>query len=345
VNTCVRIIAGGSALLLLLAGCTADENESAQPTTMKAQSTESTQKSFEEVVRDVLPSVVQIDTSQGLGSGVVYDDDGHIVTNAHVIGRARTFEVTFATGGNPMPASLVASYPPDDLAVIKVDGELPVDPASFGDSSKLAVGELVLAMGSPLGLSASVSDGIVSATGRAVSEPASETSPGTTIPDMVQTSAAINPGNSGGALVDMDKRVIGIPTLAATDSQLGGAAPGIGFAISSNTVKRIADQIVKDGRVTNSGRAALNITARTVADSQGEAVGVGVVDVTADGAAAKAGIRPGDVITEVDGDQTTSVAGLNQVLVSLKPGDEVAVTFLRDSETEEARVTLGELGG
>lgn len=341
----VRAVLWCGAVGALLGGCTSSDSGGSDGSPTNAAAAEpvsDTERSFEEVAREVLPSIVQINTADGLGSGVVFDDQGHIVTNAHVVGSAETFEVSFVTGGSPAAAKLVASYPPEDLAVIKVDGELPVEPASFGDSSKLVVGQLVLAMGNPLGLSASVSNGIVSAVGRTVTEPATATSPATTIPDMIQTSAPINPGNSGGALVDMSNKVIGIPTLAATDQEMGGAAPGIGFAISSNTVKRIVDQIVRDGEVTDSGRAALDILARTVADRDANPVGVGVVEVNPGGAAAKAGIKAGDVITKVGDTETPSVADLNGVLASLSPGDKVTVTVLRDSETMTEQVTLGE---
>ena len=135
-------------------------------------------------------------------------------------------------------------------------------PAQFADSSKLQVGQIVLAMGNPLGLASSATDGIISAVGRTVSEPAGSGSPGATLPDAIQTSAAINPGNSGGALVDLTGDVVGIPTLTAADPQLGGAAAGIGFAIPANIVTDVTRQIVKNGHVSNSHRAALGVPCR-----------------------------------------------------------------------------------
>lgn len=155
----------------------------------------------------------------------------------------------------------------------------------------------MLAIGTPLGLASSVTEGIVSAVGRTVSEPSGQGSPGATLPDTIQTSASINPGNSGGALVDLAGRVVGIPTLAATDQQLGGAAPEIGFAISSNTARLIAAQLAKSGTVTDSGRAALGVQVSTVVGADGAPAGTGVVSVTDGGPAAKAGIAAGDVIT------------------------------------------------
>ena len=146
--------------------------------------------------------------------------------------------------GAPAAARLTGSYPADDLAVIQVTGAAHLVPARFADSSKLQVGDIVLAMGNPLGLASSVTDGIM-AVGRTVSEPQEAGSPGATLPDVIQTSAAINPGNSGGALADLAGQVVGIPTLAAADQQLGGAAPGIGFAIPSSIVTDIAGQIIR----------------------------------------------------------------------------------------------------
>src|SRR6266566_8820059 len=183
-------------------------------------------------------AVVEIETSAGLGSGVVYDGKGDIITNAHVVGNFKTLKITLANG--TYDGTLVGSFPANDLAVVHVKGTTP-HPATFADSSKLQVGDFALAIGNPLGLRSSVTEGIVSSLGRTVSE-----GNGIALSSVIQTSAAINPGNSGGALVDLEGRVIGIPTLAALDPQLGGSAPGIGFAIPSNVVSDIAGQIVKN---------------------------------------------------------------------------------------------------
>jgi putative serine protease PepD len=195
------------------------------------------QSAFVEVVRSVSPSVVQIEDQRGLGSGIVLDSAGNIVTNNHVVSGSSSFTVT-ASNGTRYPAKLVGSFPPDDLAVIRVSGAR-LKPAVFAASSKLEVGDLAIAIGNPLGLRSSVTEGIVSAFRRAVPEGG-----GVTLPSVIQTSAEINPGNSGGALVDIQGRVIGIPTLAAIDPELGGSAPGIGFAIPSDLVLDVAGQIV-----------------------------------------------------------------------------------------------------
>ncbi|MGV9456014.1 S1C family serine protease [Streptomyces sp. NPDC003635] len=301
------------------------------------------QDDYLKVIRDVLPSVVQIEARRDLGSGVVYDDEGHVVTNAHVVGDERTFTVTTANSETELTAKLVYAYPDQDLAVIKLD-RIPegLRAAGFGDSSKVEVGQIVLAMGSPLGLSSSVTQGIVSATGRTVTEGGSGGT-GATIGNMVQTSAAINPGNSGGALVNLDGEVIGIPTLAATDPDLGGsAAPGIGFAIPSSMVRTVADQIIKDGRVTDSGRAALGITGRTVVDDDYRAAGVAVVEVKDGGAADRAGIRPRDVITGLGDTDITTLTSLAEALASRQPGGRTTVTYVRDGGEKTVDVTLGE---
>lgn len=160
---------------------------------------------------------------------------------------------------------------------------------------------------------------------------------------MVQTSAAINPGNSGGALVNLDSQVIGIPTLAAIDPNMGNsAAPGIGFAIPASMVRTVADQIIKDGKVTDSGRAALGITGRTVVDDSFQPAGVAVVEVKSGGAADKAGIEPGDVITKLGDTGVTTITTLSEALAADKPGQKTSVTFTRNGSTKTVDVTLGE---
>ncbi|MHA6793433.1 S1C family serine protease [Pseudonocardia bannensis] len=302
----------------------------------------SLERQYTDVVNKVLPSIVEIQSPAGTGSGVVFDSDGHIVTNAHVVGRESRFSVRLSTGTQQLPATLVSSYPPDDLAVIKIEGGSNLRPARFGRSADLQVGDIVMAMGAPLGLEASVTDGIVSAVGRTVPEPPSEDSPGTVLRQAIQTSAPINPGNSGGALVSLDSQVIGIPTLAATLPQLGGTAPGIGFALPSDLVTDLATQIVANGRVVNSHRASLGASVQTVTDPDGKPIGVGIVAVQAGGPAATAGLQPGDVITAIDGNAVTDVITLQAVLAQHEPGDTVQVTVLRTGGAVTVPVVLGE---
>jgi putative serine protease PepD len=293
------------------------------------------QQAFVAVVDKVGPSVVVIETDSGLGSGVVFDDKGDIVTNAHVVGNSTTFKVTTAAGDR-LDATLVGTFPPNDVAVIRAkDGNL--TPATFGDSSALVVGDIVLAIGNPLGLQSSVTDGIVSATGRTVQEPG-----GAALPNTIQTSAPINPGNSGGALANLAGEVIGIPTLAASDPQIGGTAPGIGFAIPSNIAKDLAQQLIDNGRVVNSHRAYLGIRAADVQSGQG----VLVYSVEQGGPAAKAGLPEGVLITSVAGQPTPDAGTLAAVLATLEPGRTVPVeTLSRAGSTKTYQVTLGELPG
>ena len=191
-----------------------------------------------------------------------------------------------------------------------------------------------------------MTDGIISAVGRTVSEAQEAGSPGATLPDVIQTSAAINPGNSGGALVNLADQVVGIPTLAATDQQLGGAAPGIGFAIPSNIVTDIAGQIIRTGHVTNSHRAALGLRVQTVTGPDGQPAGVGIATVTPGGPAAKAGLQPGDVITAINGTATPDTEALAAVLAGLRPGQQVTVSVTKaDGSTATVHTTLGQLPG
>jgi S1-C subfamily serine protease len=214
------------------------------------------QEEFVSVIQRVLPSVVEIRTNAGPGSGVVLDADGDIVTNAHVVAGASSFQVLSATAAvsgssasssAPRPAVLVGSCPADDLAVIRVDADAGLHPATFANSASVTVGDIVLAIGSPLGLGGSVTEGIVSAIGRSVAEPASAGTQAAVLTDTIQTSAAINPGNSGGALVSIDGEVIGIPTLAAVNRGAGGAAPGIGFAIPASIAVSIGRALAGTG--------------------------------------------------------------------------------------------------
>ncbi|WP_329458231.1 S1C family serine protease [Streptomyces sp. NBC_01497] len=355
-------LTAGLCAAALVSGCTAAARTSATPVAPIAahsasaanerdavprRVTNELQTDYENTIKNVLPSVVQIEAGNALGSGIVYDSAGHIVTNAHVVGSKKSFRVTVATREQPLTARLVSSFPQQDLAVIKLES-VPkgLKGARFGTSSKVAVGQIVLAMGSPLGLSSSVTQGIVSAVGRTVTESAGQGGgTGATIANLVQTSAAINPGNSGGALVDLNSEVIGIPTLAATDPDIGSggsAAPGIGFAIPVSTVKTVADQIIKTGKVTHSGRAALGITGRTVLGADLEPTGVAVVSTTKSGGARAAGLKAGDIIVKLGSERITDIASLSEAIAGDKPGQQVTVTYLRGGASKTAKVKLSE---
>jgi S1-C subfamily serine protease len=341
-----------TATAIVLAGCGAGNTaaQSRSGTAAPPADAPALEQTFVSVVAKVLPSVVQITTDRALGSGVVFDSKGDIVTNAHVVGQATKFQVRLADSPRTIPATLVGAYPPDDLAVIRLDEPPPsMHPAHFGDSTKLRVGQIVLAMGNPLGLTGSVTNGIISATGRTVTEPAGS-GPGATLPESIQTSAAVNPGNSGGALVDLAGDVIGIPTLAALEPQsegLGGAAPGIGFAIPSHLVTDIAGQLLAhDGHVVNSHRAALGVRVVTVVGPDGQPAGVGVLSVTPGGPAATAGVQADEVITAVNNIPVHQTAELSEVLANLDPGQRVPLTLVTaDGGTRTVTVALGQLPG
>lgn len=303
------------------------------------------QNQYVATVQHVLQSVVQISTSSSTGSGVVYDGKGDVVTNAHVVGNATTVKVREPTGTKQMNATVIGTFTPDDLAVVRVQSNTgSLKPATFGNSSDVQVGQIVLAMGNPLGLIDSVTEGIVSATGRTVGEGSGSNA---LITAAIQTSAAINPGNSGGALVNLNGQVIGIPTLAARLPNQGGAAPGIGFAIPSATVKNIASQLIKYGKVTKSDRASLGITAQDAASDSGQPAGVAVISVSSGGAAARAGIKAGDVIVGLNQTRITSLGELQTTLAQYPPGTRVTVHYLRDGANTPSivTVTLGSLSG
>ncbi|WP_220191967.1 S1C family serine protease [Ktedonospora formicarum] len=296
----------------------------------------------------VKPTIVQVNvkTSKGgsLGSGVIIDRAGYIITNNHVIANSESVQVQLADG-EIRDAQIRGADPTDDLAVLQIQPTRNMPIAKLGDSSKLQVGQTVMAIGNPLGITQTVTSGIVSALNRIVSEE----SGGATLPDTIQTDAPINPGNSGGALVDLNGNVVGIPTMAAIDPEFKTPASGVGFAIPANRVKFIAPQIIKNGRVINSGRAALGITALPITqfvEQQRELPvdrGLLVAKVDAGGAAERAGIRPGDVITRVDNVEVTQNADVSNYLLNKRPGDRVTVTLYQGNTEKTVPVTLGEL--
>ena len=196
---------------------------------------EDLQSQYVRVVQLLGPSVVQIETPNGLGSGIVFDSLGDIVTNAHVVESFTSFAVTYGSGSQ-VAATLVGVDVQQDLAVIRVAGSAGLTPAAFADSSQLQVGDIVMALGSPYGLQGSVTQGLVSALNRDIPE-----SRRVTLTGLIQTSAAINPGNSGGALADLSGQVVGIPTLGA------GGGSGIGFAIPSSNVVAVAQRLIRAG--------------------------------------------------------------------------------------------------
>jgi putative serine protease PepD len=302
-----------------------------------SQSLLALQQAYVDLYKDVSPSVVQISTKADLGSGIIFNTEGDIVTNNHVADGYKSFSVTLANG-EEYPGTLVNNFAPDDLAVIHINAT-GLQPATFANSSQLQVGDIVMAIGNPLGFQSSATDGIISAVGRTVSEPN-----GVTLPDVIQTSAPINPGNSGGALVDLEDQVVGIPTLAAVDEQLGGSeASGIGFAIPSSLVANIAGQIVKYGKVQTSGRACIGIIVEQVTGSDGEDTGVLVTQVTRSAVTA-AGLKAQDVITAINGQATLAVQDLTDDLANLSPGAQVTLSVTHPNGSKgTVSLALGQL--
>lgn len=312
---------------------------SAAPTTIAGNSLDAMR---EAVVEKVRPVVVQINivtsSGEGLGSGVILDSRGYIVTNNHVVTGAQRIQVMLYDGTS-LPAQLVGTDPLDDLAVVKIATTTKLTAATLGDSSKLRVGQEVLAIGNPLGITQTVTSGIISALDRAVS----------TIPDAIQTDAAINPGNSGGALVDLQGKLVGIPTFSAIDPQFQTPANGVGFAIPSNRVQLITPQLIETGKVTHTGRAALriqmtNVDAELAAQNHlAVASGVLIVQLVPKGAAAEAGLKAGDIIVQIGKQTVTDVASLVDALLTMNPGEVVPVRVFRGNQQLTLNVALGEV--
>jgi len=276
----------------------------------------------------------------GTGSGVVIRSDGYILTNEHVTaaaGAGGTITVSFADG-RTATATLVGADKATDLAVVKVD-LTGLTAATFADSGSLRVGQTVVAVGSPLGLDGTVTEGIVSALHR----PTTGGSDNSAVIDAVQTDAAINPGNSGGALVDLAGRVVGINQSIATSGQSGqsgsGGNIGIGFAIPSDTATRIADELIADGTASH---AYLGVQTRSsTSATSGTADGATVASVESGGPAAAAGLKAGDVVTKVDDRRIEDGNALVAAVRSHAPGDKVTLTIGEGSGQRTVEVTLG----
>ena len=316
-------------------------------TTQPGSPVTSVQTQSEQVAATFKQSVVQINvTTQkggGLGSGTIIDNRGYIVTNNHVIEGAKQIQVELYDG-TILPAQLTGVDPPDDLAVIKITPPQHMAVATIGDSSQLKVAEYVMAIGNPLGITQTVTSGIVSALGRNV--PAG---PDVEILGAIQTDAAINPGNSGGALVDLKGDLIGVPTLTIINPEFNSPASGVGFAIPSNRVKLIVPQLINTGSVTHTGRASLGVSVGTVDPTVAAQAnlpvdyGALIVSVTPNGPAASAGLQPNDVIVQVDNKQIMDVASLGDALASKSPRDTVTVKAYRGNQQMTFNVKLGEL--
>jgi serine protease DegQ len=293
------------------------------------------------IVEQVQPSIVTIfaeqntgraGTGQGVGSGVIYRADGIILTNHHVVADATRLEVALADGSR-VPGRVIASDRDTDLAVIRVERN--GLPAADFQKPLPQVGELAVVLGSPLGFEKTVTAGIVSGLHRSIPGSATETR---ALVDLIQTDAAISPGNSGGAMVDANGRVLGI-SVAYVPPQQGAVA--VGFAIPAATATRVADELLKDGRVRHAylGLQPAALTPEIARERQ-VTHGVLVYALAPDGPAAKAGIRPGDVMTAVGAQKVTSVEELFAALRQHDPGERVAITYVRDGDTHSAQAQI-----
>ena len=263
--------------------------------------------------------------TQAQGSGFVYDDQGHIITNQHVVDGAESVSVRFSDGSTH-DATVVGSDPSTDLAVLKVDAPASLlKPLRLGKSSELAVGDGVIAIGSPFGLEQTVTTGIVSALNRQINSPNDFA-----IDDAIQTDAAINHGNSGGPLLDLEGRVIGVNSQIESES---GGNDGIGFAVPSDTVARIAAALIADGEVEH---AYLGVA--TGDTSSGD--GASIAEVRPGTPAAAAGLREGDVVTEIDGEAVADADELRTLIDARQPGDSVELTIVRDGDEQTIEVEL-----
>jgi len=336
--------------------------EAAQPTNSTSSQVADSTESVADIAKASLPSVVDITvtTSGGdpqtgnqparaEGSGWVYDDQNHVITNQHVVDNSTNIKVT-TQDGSTYDATLVGTDPSTDLAVIKVNAPAgKLQPLQLGDSDALVVGDGVVAIGSPFGLEGSVTSGIVSALHREMQAPN-----GFTINDSIQTDAAINHGNSGGPLIDLSGNVIGVNAQIESD---GGGSDGVGFAIPASTIRTVVPELISSGKVQH---AYLGVKIQTIGSDVSAqlnaAAGAAVADVTAGSPAATAGLKAGgaektidgvpyptggDVITAFDGKAIATSTELQLAVDSKKPGDKVELTVVNGGKTRTVTVTLG----
>jgi putative serine protease PepD len=275
------------------------------------------------VAKAVLPSIVRIDVrgtgafgqqQEGTGSGVIYNDAGYIVTNNHVIAGADTVQVRTADGAALTARVIGTAAPAVDIAVIKVD-RTGLKPAVLGSTRDLQVGQLAVAVGSPFGLQGSVTAGVISALHRNISLDQE-----THFSDGIQTDAPINPGNSGGALADANGRVVGINTAILSG---GGGNVGVGFAIPIDIVRRVAEQIIRSGHAQ---LPFLGVTGQNLPEGDGALI----QETQSGGPAARAGLRPGDIIVSVDGQKVSSMDDLISVLLTKEVGQVVHIEYTRN---------------
>jgi putative serine protease PepD len=325
-------------------------SDSASPTTSRIVDTPSApapQGSVQAVAAKVLPSVVKIDVSgpqgAGSGSGIILSSTGEILTNNHVVelaGDSGTLRVTFNDGSHA-DAKVLGTDPLTDTALIQAANVSGLSPATIGKSGNLAVGQSVVAIGSPLGLNATVTSGIVSALNRPV-DVGSDGQGNSTVYPAIQTDAAINPGNSGGALVDLSGDVVGINAAIATAGQSTGGESGnigVGFAIPMDEVMPIVDEMAT-GETPTHARLGVSVAANANPDGTQSDEGASIEKVNVGSTAQNAGIAAGDVITKIDDHLITDADSLIATVRSYRPGDKVTVTYVHGGQTKTADLTL-----
>ncbi len=304
------------------------------------------------VAAEIEPSVVQVNVSgaqgtafgsgQGVGSGIIYREDGYIVTNNHVVEGASQVSVAF-TDGTTEEGEVVGTDPATDVAVIRVDRDgLPA--ASFGDGRNLTVGQTAVAVGSPSGFQSTVTSGVVSGVGREVPATLTGGRQESALVDLIQTDAAISPGSSGGALADRSGEVIGMNVAYLPPGQTG--AESIGFAIPSDTVVSVAEQLIETGEATQPylGVTLSDLSPETARRFDSAESGALVAEVEPGGPAEYAGLRSGDVVTVLGSEEVRNSGDLLSVLRHYRPGDTVEVTVVRDGGERTFDLALGERG-
>jgi serine protease Do len=364
-TTAVGTSATGSATAAS-ASTTANANATPATTLISAPVTTSGQLlSVAQINQKVRPAVVQITNNQkvqgrfgqsngiavpaGVGTGFIFDKRGYILTNNHVVDGANSLTVA-TTDNKTYDGKIVGMYPQGDLAVVQINGNGDLPTVALGDSSTLHVGDPVVAIGNALALAGgpTVTSGVVSALGRVAQEPGSggaNSAGGPFLVDLIQTDAAINPGNSGGPLLNAAGEVVGINTLGAGQAEPGVQAEGIGFAISIDSAKPVADALIAGQPVP---RPFVGITTGSLNPQQDAQLGlpantgVGIASVQSGSPADKAGLQANDIITKFDGQAVQGEEGFVGFLLKHKPGDTVTFTVLRNKQPQDIKVTLGQ---